>query len=64
MSILGQVGHGLTEGDHARTLAFQHWIEAVSFCYYYLVSLYLVRRADNKDVLILYWFYQIHTSLD
>ncbi|XP_078157237.1 IQ domain-containing protein IQM3-like [Carex rostrata] len=24
-----KVGHGLSEGDHARTLAFQHWIEAI-----------------------------------
>lgn len=63
MNILGQVGHGLSEDDHARTLAFQHWIEAVSFCYYYWPLMYLVCKADNKDVLILYRSDQIHTSL-
>ncbi|KAJ4753323.1 IQ calmodulin-binding motif family protein [Rhynchospora pubera] len=53
-----KVGHGLCEDDHARTLAFQHWIEAIDPRHRYGQNLQLYYNEwcnSSSDEPFFYW---------
>ncbi|KAJ3700151.1 hypothetical protein LUZ61_003856 [Rhynchospora tenuis] len=53
-----KVGHGLCEDDHARTLAFHHWIEAIDPRHRYGTNLQLYYKEwcnSSSDEPFFYW---------